>query len=155
MGTPQLTPIPLSLLQSSMVRHHMPTFIWTSLCSAVDYRQLQDHQMVNHFTGINAFATKVRAWRRQGCSAGMNRGGGGSSTDCHPCPSIQQGLCANLQNLPSFYQVDPTTFFPRCYRLGDEHERQAFIGELGLLPFCPPAVSQVPPCPGQDGVRTI
>ena len=64
-------------------------------------------------------------------------------------------LCVNLQNQPGFHQADPTTFFPQCYHLDLKDERQAFIGELGLLPFCPPAMSQVSPCPGWDGVRTV
>lgn len=64
----------LFLPQSSMLRDQMPTLIWTSQYNAVNYWQLQRDQMVNHFTGIGAFTTKVRAWRHQECAAGEEQG---------------------------------------------------------------------------------
>uniref|UniRef100_A0A8C2NHR8 Tubulin tyrosine ligase like 8 n=1 Tax=Capra hircus TaxID=9925 RepID=A0A8C2NHR8_CAPHI len=41
------------------------------------------------------------------------------------------GLCVSMRSLPWYVQANPDTFFPRCYSLCTESEKQEFLGEWG------------------------
>lgn len=43
--------------------------------------------------------------------------------------SLEMGLCVNMRSLPRYVQANPDSFFPRCYGLYTESEKQAFLGE--------------------------
>ena len=58
--------------------------------------------------------------------------------------SPEIGLCVSMRSLPWYVQANPDTFFPRCYSLCTESEKQEFRGEWsretwGLSVAWPPA----------------
>ncbi|XP_072026356.1 LOW QUALITY PROTEIN: tubulin tyrosine ligase 3-like [Amphiura filiformis] len=46
------------------------------------------------------------------------------------------GLCTHLRSLARFGTVDPDSFFPRCYKICSEEEKNAFVDDYRLTAAC-------------------
>lgn len=68
-----------------------------------------------------------------GQAPGLSDWPSGPGAACGPdvLLSPEIGLCVSMRSLPWYVQANPDTFFPRCYSLCTEGEKQEFLGEWG------------------------
>ena len=101
-------------LLSRLVRAAAPNFIW-SVRTTYDTSTLNKDQMVNHYSRNGCCTTKVH------CKF---------SAILKTSLSLQVGLCNSLRNLQWFHSGCADEFYPRCYKLSQEDDRVAFVGEF-------------------------
>lgn len=69
---------------------------WVCKQKDIDFKNIQEGQMVNHFQFNWELTTK-------------------------------SGLCKNMANLKWYADIDPDTFFPKCFNLADDDMFEEFI----------------------------
>ncbi|KAI5942900.1 Protein monoglycylase TTLL8 [Manis javanica] len=70
------------------------------------------------------FKKSVINYRSLSCDQMLNHFGKTSSF------TTKMGLCVNMRSLPRYVQANPDSFFPRCYGLYTESEKQAFLDDF-------------------------
>ncbi|XP_043296621.1 protein monoglycylase TTLL8 [Cervus canadensis] len=108
---------------SRLVKNEMPYFLWTIKRDVIDHHSLSCDQMLNHYGKTASFTTKA---------PGLSDWLSGPGAACWPdLPlSLEIGLCVSMRSLPWYVQANPDTFFPRCYSLCTEGEKQEFLDDF-------------------------
>ncbi|KAG5212832.1 hypothetical protein MG293_002307 [Ovis ammon polii] len=114
-------------VMSRLVKNETPYFLWTIKRDVIDYHSLSCDQMLNHYGKTASFTTKAH-----GLSDWPSGPGAACGPDVPLSPEI--GLCVSMRSLPWYVQANPDTFFPRCYSLCIESEKQEFLVPEGAGP---------------------